>query len=110
MIIERVVASMKSSVRLAAFSLFLTVAYAQESALQRPRAGTPPIMKVADIKPGMKGTAWTVFAGLQPEPVPLEIIGLMKNAWGPKQDIILAKMSGKAERTNVAGGMSGSPV
>ena len=35
---------------------------------------------------------------------------MWKNAWGPKQDIILAKMGGKAQRTNVAGGMSGSPV
>ncbi len=34
----------------------------------------------------------------------------MKNQWGPKQDIILGKMGGKAIRTNVAGGMSGSPV
>src|SRR6185436_17291573 len=34
----------------------------------------------------------------------------MKNAWGPKQDVILGKMGGKAQRTNVAGGMSGSPV
>src|SRR5215468_3720755 len=30
--------------------------------------------------------------------------------WGPKHDIIIAKMGGKAVRTNVAGGMSGSPV
>ena len=30
--------------------------------------------------------------------------------WGPGQDIILGKMGGKAMRTNVAGGMSGSPV
>ena len=67
-------------------------------------------MKVADVKPGMTGIAWTVFSGSEPEPVPIEIIGLMKNAWGPKQDIILAKMGGKAQRTNVAGGMSGSPV
>jgi hypothetical protein len=35
---------------------------------------------------------------------------VLKNAWGPKQDIILGKMGGKAIRTNVAGGMSGSPV
>ena len=42
--------------------------------------------------------------------VPVEIIGLWKNAWGPKQDVILAKLGGKAARTNVAGGMSGSPV
>jgi hypothetical protein len=58
----------------------------------------------------MTGTAWTVFAGTEPEPVPIEIIGLWKNAWGPKQDVIIAKMGGKAQRTNVAGGMSGSPV
>src|SRR6185503_16536777 len=30
--------------------------------------------------------------------------------WGPKQDVIVGKMGGKAQRTNVAGGMSGSPV
>ncbi len=78
--------------------------------LIRPKSGRPEIMKSSDLRPGMKATAWTVFAGTQPEPVPVEIIGLWKNAWGPKQDIILAKMGGKALRTNVAGGMSGSPV
>ena len=77
---------------------------------QRPKAGPVSIMPAADLRPGMKGYAWTVFAGTEPEPVPVEIIGLWKNAWGPKQDIILAKMGGKALRTNVAGGMSGSPV
>ncbi|HVX67292.1 MAG TPA: hypothetical protein VHA11_11850 [Bryobacteraceae bacterium] len=77
---------------------------------ERPKAGRPPILPASELRPGMKGYAWTVFAGREPEPVPVEIIGLWKNAWGPKQDIILAKMGGKALRTNVAGGMSGSPV
>ncbi len=76
----------------------------------RPKAGRPPIFRSADLRPGMHGYAWTVFQGHEPEPIPVEIIGLWKNAWGPKQDIILAKMGGKALRTNVAGGMSGSPV
>ena len=67
-------------------------------------------MPLAEVKPGMKGTAWTVFQGTEPEPMPIEIVGGMRNAWGPNQDIILAKMGGKAKRTNVAGGMSGSPV
>ena len=48
--------------------------------------------------------------GARPEPVPVEIIGIWKNAWGPKQDIIVGKMGGKAERTSVAKGMSGSPI
>ena len=58
----------------------------------------------------MKAVAWTVFQGDTPEPIPIEIIGTWKNMWGPGQDVILGKMGGKAERTNVAGGMSGSPV
>ena len=76
----------------------------------RPKAGKVEIMPIGEVKPGMKGTAWTVFQGTQPEPIPIEIIGRYRNAWGPKQDIVLAKMGGKAQRTNVAGGMSGSPV
>ncbi len=78
--------------------------------MQRPKAGKVEILKSSELKPGMKATAWTVFEGATPEAVPVEIIGLWKNAWGPKQDIILAKMGGKALRTGVAGGMSGSPV
>ena len=83
---------------------------AQETAPVRPKAGKVELFKLADLKPGMKGTAWTVLAGSQPEPIPVEILGVLKNQWGPKQDIILGKMGGKAIRTNVAGGMSGSPV
>ena len=75
-----------------------------------PKSGKVDIMPSALLKPGMKAIAWTVFEGTQPEAVPIEIIGLWKNAWGPKQDIIIGKMGGKAQRTNVAGGMSGSPV
>ena len=78
--------------------------------MQRPRPGKVEIMKSSELKPGMKGVAWTVFQGTEAESIPVEIIGLWKNAWGPKQDTILAKLGGKAQRTNVAGGMSGSPV
>jgi hypothetical protein len=76
----------------------------------RPGIGKPLIMKEADLRPGMKGVAWTVFSGTEPEAVPIEILGIEKNLWGPRQDVILAKMGGQAIRTNVAGGMSGSPV
>lgn len=67
-------------------------------------------MKSSELKPGMKAIAWTVFEGTIPEAIPIEIVGLWKNAWGPRQDIILGKMGGRAKITNVAGGMSGSPV
>ncbi|MBI3210587.1 MAG: hypothetical protein HYZ37_17010 [Candidatus Solibacter usitatus] len=77
---------------------------------QRPKAGPVAILKSSEVKPGMKAIAWTVFEGSVPEPVPVEIIGAWKNAWGPGQDIIIGKMGGRALKTNVAGGMSGSPV
>lgn len=91
------------------FVLFALAAQAA-SVQERPKAGKVEILPASQIKPGMTGTAWTVFTGSEPEAVPVEIIGLWKNAWGPKQDIILAKLGGKVQRTNVAGGMSGSPV
>jgi len=95
---------------LVAVSCTLIPAIAADPALPRPKPGKPEIFKEADIRPGMKAIAWTVFSGTQPEAVPIEIIGVEKNLWGPRQDIILGKMGGSAQRTNVAGGMSGSPV
>src|SRR5580658_7217448 len=86
------------------------VASAQQPAPVRPKSGKVEIFKEADLKPGMKGYAWTVLAGDEPEAIPVEIVGILKNQWGPHQDIILGKMGGKAIRTNVAGGFSGSPV
>jgi len=85
-----------------------SVMYAAE--LTRPKAGKVEIFPLKDIKPGLTGTAWTVFEGTEPEPVPIEIVGVWKNGSGPRQDVILAKMGGKAKITNVAAGMSGSPV
>ena len=93
-----------------AFCAAAIVSGQQQAKQTPPRAGQPAIMRVGELKPGMQATAWTVFAGTEAEAVPVEIVGVMKNAWGPKQDIILGKMGGKAQRTNVAGGMSGSPV
>src|SRR5205085_10785377 len=72
--------------------------------------GKTEIFPLKDIKPGMQATAWTVFAGTVPEPVPVEIIGVWKNFLGPKEDVFLGKMGGKAKETGVAAGMSGSPV
>ena len=91
-------------------STLAAIALTMQLAAQAPKAGKVEVYPLDQIKPGQKATAWTVFEGSEVEPVPIEIIGLWKNAWGPKQDIILAKMFGKALRTGVAGGMSGSPV
>ncbi|MGH9559454.1 MAG: hypothetical protein ACRD30_09465 [Bryobacteraceae bacterium] len=83
---------------------------AQGAELQRPKAGKVEIFHLKDIKPGMHGVAWTVFSGTQPEPFPVEIIGVWTGQLGPRSSVILAKLGGKAKETNVAAGMSGSPV
>jgi hypothetical protein len=83
---------------------------ASAAELTPPKAGKPEILPLKDVKPGMHAIAWTVFSGMTPEPVPVEIIGIWRNAMGPRQHVIMAKLGGKAERTGVAGGMSGSPV
>src|SRR5580658_6092722 len=83
---------------------------AGDTPLTRPKAGKVEIMPESQIKSGMKAVAWTVFQGTEPEAVPIEIVGIFKNQWGPKQDIIIGKMGGKAIRSGVAAGMSGSPV
>jgi hypothetical protein len=57
------------------------------------------------------GTAWTVFEGTAPEPMEVEILGILRGARGPGQDLILARLHGaKPEYTGVVAGMSGSPV
>jgi len=95
---------------LIAGALALTASSAYSADLVRPKAGKVEIFPLKDIRPGMTATAWTVFEGTEPEPVPVEIVGVWKNGSGPQQDVILAKMLGKAKITNVAAGMSGSPV
>ncbi len=66
---------------------------------------------LSELKEGMKGTAWTVFRGSEPEEFQVEILGVVPGAVGPKQDMIVGRISGGgADRTSVFAGMSGSPV
>ncbi|MFC5861622.1 SpoIVB peptidase S55 domain-containing protein [Acidicapsa dinghuensis] len=77
--------------------------------------GPPPssvgFFPLSQIHRGQMGTAWTVFEGTKPEPMQVEILGVLHGARGPKQDLILARLRGeKPEFTGVVAGMSGSPV
>ena len=68
-------------------------------------------MPLNQIHEGMKGTALTVFQGVKPESMDVEVLGVMHNVNGPKSDIILVRLHGtKPEYTGVVAGMSGSPV
>jgi hypothetical protein len=66
---------------------------------------------VSEVKEGLKGKAWTVFRGSEPQEFNVELLGVVPSAVGPKQDMIVGKISGgEADRTFVFAGMSGSPV
>src|SRR5215203_7045630 len=66
---------------------------------------------VSEIKEGVRGVARTVFRGSEPEEFNVEILGIVPGAIGPKQDMIIGRLSGGgADRTAVFAGMSGSPV
>jgi hypothetical protein len=69
------------------------------------------IFPLADVHRGLHGVAYTVFEGVTPEPMEVEILGVLKDAIGPGQDMILGRLKGdKPEYTGVVAGMSGSPV
>ena len=70
-----------------------------------------PTIPVNQIHTGMRGIAYTVFEGVKPEPMDVEVLGVLHNVNGPKGDIILVRLHGpKVEYTGVVAGMSGSPV
>jgi SpoIVB peptidase S55 len=83
-------------------SLFSSVLLAQTS---------QPTIPVSDIHAGMRGVAYTVFQGVKPEPMDVEVLGVLHGMNGPKSNIILVRLHGqKVEYTGVVAGMSGSPV
>jgi hypothetical protein len=75
-----------------------------------PAGRTVALFPLDELRPGMKGTGYSVFQGDKIEPFPVEILGLLRNAGGPGQHVILARLGEKLESIGVAAGMSGSPV
>src|ERR1700686_2536434 len=74
-------------------------------------AQNPKTIAVSQIHAGMRGVAYTVFQGVKPEAMEVEVLGVLHNVNGPKGDIILVRLHGqKVEYTGVVAGMSGSPV
>src|SRR5437773_6207506 len=100
--------------RRALFCSFITalLCFAAQPHLAQAQVSKPvQTIPVGEIHAGMHGVAYTVFQGTKPESMGVEVLGILKNANGPKGDIILVRLSGeKAEYTGVVAGMSGSPV
>ena len=66
-----------------------------------------PTIPVDQIHAGMRGVAYTVFQGVKPEPMDVEVLGVLRNVNGPKGDIILVRLHGpKVEYTGVVAGFA----
>ena len=97
--------------RLRRLSLAVLLVFSLVGVASVRAADAPATFPLSEVKPGMKGVAYTIFEGDQPEKVDLEVIGVLHNAVGPKLDVILVRLLGdKVQQTGVVAGMSGSPV
>jgi hypothetical protein len=107
----------RKGMAVAAFAGFSLASQAQSvqpvsaPALPANPPATTKFFPLSEIHRGLQGVAYTVFEGTKPEPMGVEILGVLHNALGPRQDMILARLEGaKPEYTGVVAGMSGSPV
>jgi len=89
---------------------FPSSTFAQKT-VSAPVPQNPQTIAVSQIHPGMRGVAYTVFQGVKPEAMDVEVLGVLHNTNGPKGNVILVRLHGeKVEYTGVVAGMSGSPV
>src|ERR1700685_55809 len=109
--------SPRRHMRKVVFALFVvavslsTILSAQVPEAQAPSGPSLKTIAVGEIHTGMRGVAYTVFQGIKPEAMDVEVLGVLRNVNGPKGDIILVRLHGtKVEYTGVVAGMSGSPV
>jgi hypothetical protein len=69
------------------------------------------LFPLEELRPGMKGIAYTVFSGKEPQEFGVEILGVLPGFPAPRQAAIIGKLTGaNVEKTAVFAGMSGSPV
>lgn len=86
------------------------LALAGALALRTAAAARPDHLDVADIRPGMKGHAVTVFSGSGTDRFEIEVIDVVRD-YLPRQDAILFRSNDpRMVHSGIVGGMSGSPI
>ncbi len=91
----------------AVFALLLCLA--ARAADPAPPADPSPF-PLGDVRPGLKGTGYSVFNGREPATFQAEVLGVVNRGSG-LQRLIICRLSGaEVERTGVLQGMSGSPI
>ncbi len=68
-------------------------------------------MHTSEVKPGMTGYGISVFSGTKIERFEVEVISVLHNQMGPKQNVVLIRCKGQGlEHSGAVAGMSGSPI
>lgn len=91
---------------------------ADQPVADQPVAGKPAadqpasgFMDIDEVRPGMRGYGLTVFQDARIDTFDIEVLGVMKNIFYAKHDIIMVGVSGPyVDDAGVIAGMSGSPV
>ncbi|MBP7149042.1 MAG: hypothetical protein KBD01_16055 [Acidobacteria bacterium] len=92
------------------FALLALLSFALAPARAAAPAALEPFPE-EEVRPGLRGVVSTVLHGTAPEPLEVEILGVLDDGIGPGVDMILGRLLGeKANWSGVAAGMSGSPV
>jgi len=72
--------------------------------------GALEIIGLDELRPGMKGTAKTVFSGTKVETFPIEIVDVVRDLDIGRDAILIRSDDARLLRHGIAQGMSGSPV
>jgi hypothetical protein len=96
------------------FGLLLVLAIPLAPPAGGAPASGPAIMRLSEIRPGMRGVGRTVVSGQRPQDYAFEVMDVLQTGGGPVgvDRLIMVRVSGPLmERTGgTAAGMSGSPM
>lgn len=91
--------------------LFLALSCIAASRTGAAQAADATLFPLAEVRPGLEGHGRTVFHGERVEEFSVHLLGVLENAVGPRQSLVLARLEGgPLAQTGVIAGMSGSPV
>ena len=75
-------------------TLVVFAALAAGSVVAQNKPQKTEFFPLDQVKPGMRATGYTVFAGSEPKPFELEILGLIKGFQFPQQSAVLSRLLG----------------
>ncbi|MBD3235728.1 MAG: hypothetical protein GF330_03405 [Candidatus Eisenbacteria bacterium] len=74
------------------------------------RSEVPEAFPLSEVRPGLRGTVWTVFSGFEPDSFTIEVLDRVPGSRAGGDIILVRALDDRLQRTGIAQGMSGSPV